>query len=96
MTPSSDPKLMANGIGQAMIATVLGLGIAIPLLFVNAALGSLSDGVTQVLDEQSTGILAELVERACALLASGLAPLLQPTLLGLLRLDATLVAEEPE
>jgi biopolymer transport protein ExbB len=36
---SSDPKLMANGIGQAMIATVLGLGIAIPLLFANAALG---------------------------------------------------------
>ena len=60
---SSDPKLMANGISQAMIATVLGLGIAIPLLFANAALGSLSDGVTQVLDEQSTGILAELVER---------------------------------
>jgi biopolymer transport protein ExbB len=60
---SSDPKLMAHGIGQAMIATVLGLGIAIPLLFANAALGSLSDGVTQVLDEQSTGILAELVER---------------------------------
>jgi len=60
---SSDPKLMANGIGQAMIATVLGLGIAIPLLFANAALGSLSDGITQVLDEQSTGILAELVER---------------------------------
>ena len=59
---SSDPKLMAHGIGQAMIATVLGLGIAIPLLFANAALGSLSDGVTQVLDEQSTGILAELVE----------------------------------
>ena len=26
---SSDPKLMAHGIGQAMIATVLGLGIAI-------------------------------------------------------------------
>jgi biopolymer transport protein ExbB len=60
---SSDPKLMAHGIGQAMIATVLGLGIAIPLLFANAALGSLSDGVTQVLDEQSTGILAEIVER---------------------------------
>jgi biopolymer transport protein ExbB len=60
---SSDPKLMAHGIGQAMIATVLGLGIAIPLLFANAALGALSDGVTQVLDEQSTGILAELVER---------------------------------
>jgi biopolymer transport protein ExbB len=60
---SSDPKLMAAGIGQAMIATVLGLGIAIPLLFANAALGSLSDAVVQVLDEQSTGILAEHIER---------------------------------
>ena len=35
---SSDPKLMAHGISQAMIATVLGLGIAIPLLFGNAML----------------------------------------------------------
>ena len=39
---SSDPKLMAHGICQAMIATVLGLGIAIPLLFGNAMLSSLS------------------------------------------------------
>jgi biopolymer transport protein ExbB len=60
---SSDPKLMAAGIGQAMIATVLGLGIAIPLLFANAGLVSLSEGVVQVLDEQSTGILAEHIER---------------------------------
>jgi biopolymer transport protein ExbB len=60
---SSDPKLMAHGISQAMIATVLGLGIAIPLLFANAGLASLSDGVVQVLDEQSTGILAEHIER---------------------------------
>ena len=36
---TSDPRLMAHGIGQAMIATVLGLGIAIPLLFINAGLG---------------------------------------------------------
>jgi biopolymer transport protein ExbB len=60
---SSDPKLMAAGIGQAMIATVLGLGIAIPLLFANAGLASLSEGVVQVLEEQSTGILAEHIER---------------------------------
>jgi biopolymer transport protein ExbB len=60
---SSDPKLMANGIGQAMIATVLGLGIAIPLLFANAGLASLSESVVQVLNEQSTGILAEHIER---------------------------------
>lgn len=59
---SSDPKLMANGIGQAMIATVLGLGIAIPLLFMNAGLSSLSRSVVQILDEQSTGLLAEHIE----------------------------------
>ena len=60
---SSDPRLMASGIGQAMIATVLGLGIAIPLLFANALLSSLSRSVVQILDEQSAGMLAEGIER---------------------------------
>ncbi len=55
---SSDPKLMAQGIGQAMIATVLGLGVAIPLLFLNAGLVSLSKGVIHVLEEQSTRLMA--------------------------------------
>jgi biopolymer transport protein ExbB len=59
---SSDPKLMAHGIGQAMIATVLGLGVAIPLLFANAGLASLSRSIVQILDEQSTGLLAEHIE----------------------------------
>ncbi|HWM27969.1 MAG TPA: MotA/TolQ/ExbB proton channel family protein [Woeseiaceae bacterium] len=58
---SSDPKLMAHGIGQAMIATVLGLGIAIPLLFINAGLTAFSRGVTQILDEQSDALLAETI-----------------------------------
>lgn len=60
---SGDPKLMAAGISQAMIATVLGLGIAVPLLFVNAALKSRSRAIVQILDEQSTGLLAERIER---------------------------------
>jgi biopolymer transport protein ExbB len=60
---SSDPKLMANGIGTAMIATLLGLGIAVPMLFANALLNSLSRGVVQVLDEQSAGMLAEKLEK---------------------------------
>ena len=59
---SGDPKLMANGIGHAMIATVLGLGIAIPLLFINSALASRSKRIVQILDEQSTGLLAETLE----------------------------------
>ena len=60
---SSDPKLMANGIGIAMIATVLGLFVAIALLFANALLNSLSRGLVQILDEQSAGMLAESIEK---------------------------------
>jgi biopolymer transport protein ExbB len=60
---TSDPRLMAQGIGQAMIATVLGLGIAIPLLFINAGLAAMSRSVTQILDEQSQSLLASNVQR---------------------------------
>lgn len=56
---TSDPRLMATGIGQAMIATVAGLGIAIPLLFINAGLAALSRTLTQILDEQSQALLAQ-------------------------------------
>ena len=59
---SGDPKLMAAGIGRAMIATVLGLGVAIPLLFMNSALASRSKRLVQILDQQSTGLLAETLE----------------------------------
>ena len=68
---SSDPKLMAAGIGQAMIATVLGLGIAIPLLFINAGLATMSRSVVQVLDEQSNGLLAEHIERKTGMHGGG-------------------------
>ena len=59
---SGDPKLMAAGIGRAMIATVLGLGVAIPMLFVNSVLASRSRRLVQILDQQSTGLLAETLE----------------------------------
>jgi biopolymer transport protein ExbB len=61
---TSDPRLMAHGIGQAMIATVTGLGIAIPLLFINAGLAGMSRSMVQIMDEQSTGLLAERLERS--------------------------------
>ncbi len=60
---TGDPRLMAHGIGTAMIATVLGLACAIPLLFANAGLASLSRTMIQILDEQSAGLLAESLER---------------------------------
>jgi biopolymer transport protein ExbB len=59
---AGDPKVMAGGISQAMIATVLGLIIAIPLLFANSFLGSRSRALTQVLDEQAAGLLARHLE----------------------------------
>lgn len=62
-TGSADPRLMATGIGHAMMATVLGLGIAIPLLFGNALLISLSESVVQILDKQSNGMLAGRIEK---------------------------------
>jgi biopolymer transport protein ExbB len=60
---SADPKLMAQGIGQAMIATVLGLGIAIPLLFINAGLVSLSKSIIHVLEEQSTSLMGRILKQ---------------------------------
>lgn len=59
---AGDPKAMARGISQAMIATVLGLGEAIPLLFINAYLASRSKALVQILDEQSAGMLARSLE----------------------------------
>ncbi|HUP90620.1 MAG TPA: MotA/TolQ/ExbB proton channel family protein [Solimonas sp.] len=59
---AGDPKLMAGGISQAMISTLLGLGIAIPLLFVNSVLSSRSRVLVQILDEQSAGLLAQRLE----------------------------------
>lgn len=60
---ASDPKLVAHGIGQAMIATVLGLGIAIPLLFANSVLAALSRAIIQILDEHGEGLLADTLSR---------------------------------
>jgi biopolymer transport protein ExbB len=57
---SGDPTLMARGIGQAMIATVLGLGVAIPLLFINAGLSARSRRISQTLDEQGFQLLADV------------------------------------
>lgn len=59
---AGDPKVMAGGISQAMIATVLGLLIAIPILFINSLLGARSRVLVQILDEQSAGLLARRLE----------------------------------
>ena len=60
---TGDPKLMAGGISQALITTVLGLIAAIPLTFLHAWVSSRSKTLVQVLEEQSAGIIARQAER---------------------------------
>jgi len=55
---TGDPKLMANGISQALVTTMLGLSVAIPLLFLYNLLAARSKQLVQILDEQSAGIMS--------------------------------------
>jgi biopolymer transport protein ExbB len=60
---TGDPKLMAGGISQALVTTVLGLVVAIPTTLLYAFLNTRSKGVVAVLQEQSSGVIAERAER---------------------------------
>lgn len=55
---TGDPKLMAGGISQALMTTVLGLIVAIPLLLLHSVVASLSRSLVELLEEQSVGLLA--------------------------------------
>lgn len=60
---TGDPKIMADGISQALVTTVLGLVSAIPLLLIHSFCASASRGVQQVIEEQAAGIVAEHASR---------------------------------
>jgi biopolymer transport protein ExbB len=60
---TGDPKSMAGGISQALVTTVLGLVVAIPLTILHSLLQSMARKQTQVLEEQSAGIIARLAEK---------------------------------
>lgn len=60
---TGDPKLMAGGISQALVTTVLGLVAAIPLLLLHSVVAGRSKAMVQVLEEQSAGIVARQAER---------------------------------
>ncbi len=53
-----DSRLMADGISQALVTTVQGLVVAIPLLFLHSVLAARSKGVVQLLEQQCVGLLA--------------------------------------
>ncbi|WP_339651434.1 MotA/TolQ/ExbB proton channel family protein [Halopseudomonas pelagia] len=55
---TGDPKLMAEGISQALVTTVLGLVVAIPLLFMHSLVAARSKALIQLLEQQSAGLIA--------------------------------------
>ena len=59
---TGDPKIMAGGISEALMTTVLGLIAAIPLLFIHSFAQSFARGVQQVLEEQAAGMVARHAE----------------------------------
>ncbi|MEI5637998.1 MULTISPECIES: MotA/TolQ/ExbB proton channel family protein [unclassified Pseudoalteromonas] len=60
---TGDPKLMAGGISQALVTTVLGLVVAIPTVFLYTLLNTRSKNLLLILQEQSAGIIAERSEK---------------------------------
>ncbi|MEW6996748.1 MotA/TolQ/ExbB proton channel family protein [Colwelliaceae bacterium BS250] len=60
---TGDPKLMAGGISQALVTTVLGLVVAIPMVFIFTWLNTRSRNIISILQKQSAGIIAQRSER---------------------------------
>jgi biopolymer transport protein ExbB len=61
---AGDPKMMAGGISEALVTTMLGLTTAIPLVLLHDTLANSTRRITDVLDEQSAGLIALRSEKA--------------------------------
>jgi biopolymer transport protein ExbB len=60
---TGDPKLMAGGISQALITTVLGLIVAIPLLFGHSLVATRVKSLLTILTQQSLSLVAQTIEK---------------------------------
>jgi biopolymer transport protein ExbB len=60
---TGDPKLMAGGISQALVTTVLGLCVAIPTVLLHTLASNRAKYLTQILEEQVAGLIATHAER---------------------------------
>ncbi len=60
---TGDPKLMAGGISQALVTTMLGLFVAIPMVLLHSMVAGRSKNLIEILEEQSAGIIAEQAEK---------------------------------
>jgi biopolymer transport protein ExbB len=55
---AGDPKMMAGGISEALVTTMLGLTTAIPLVLLHATVMNSTRRITSVLDQQTAGLIA--------------------------------------
>jgi biopolymer transport protein ExbB len=60
---AGDPKMMAGGISQALMTTVLGLVVAIPMVLLHTVVSGQSRKVINILQSQSAGLVAEHSEK---------------------------------
>ncbi|MDZ4729070.1 MAG: MotA/TolQ/ExbB proton channel family protein [Xanthomonadales bacterium] len=60
---AGDPKLMAGGISTALVTTVQGLVVAIPMVFLHTLVQSRAKRLTQILQEEAAGMLSERAEQ---------------------------------
>jgi biopolymer transport protein ExbB len=60
---TGDPKMMASGISEALVTTMLGLCVAIPMVLLHALVASSSRSIVDVLNEQAAGLVARRAER---------------------------------
>ena len=60
---TGDPKMMASGISEALVTTMLGLCVAIPMVLLHAVVASSSRSIVEVLNEQAAGLIARRAER---------------------------------
>jgi len=56
---TGDPKLMAGGISQALVTTVLGLVVAIPTVLLHSLVAGQSRSIMNLLEMETAGIVAE-------------------------------------
>ncbi len=60
---AGDPKAMAGGISSALVTTVLGLIVAIPMLLCHTLLHGRARNIQHILEEQTAGLVAQRVGR---------------------------------
>lgn len=60
---AGDPKMMAGGISQALMTTVMGLVVAIPMVLLHTVVSGQSRKIVNILQSQSAGLVAQHSER---------------------------------